>query len=316
MPYDKGLHELGDACFAYLQPDGSWGWSNAGLVVGDGASLLVDTLFDLRLTAEMLDAMAPSHDRRADRHAAQHPRQRRPLLRQPAGRRCGDRRVGGDRARDVRSAAGDAARAEHGAGRGRRAVPSLLRRVRLRRHRRDDADPHVQRSARRGGRRASGRADRGRPGAHARRHHRLRARREDGLHRRHPVHRRHAHRVGRPAVELGGGVRPDAGHGHRHRRARPRSAHRQGRRRGRCATTSRSSTAPPAHVTPPASTRGTRPATSRARSAPARSSAAGASSVASRQRRHRVPLARPGYVAPNVVEQFRRMAELEGFTAS
>lgn len=55
--YTKGLHELGDACFAYLQPDGSWGWSNAGLVVGDGASLLVDTLFDLPLTAEMLASM-------------------------------------------------------------------------------------------------------------------------------------------------------------------------------------------------------------------------------------------------------------------
>jgi cyclase len=57
MPYDKGLHELGDACFAYLQPDGSWGWSNAGLIAGDGMSLLVDTLFDLHLTAEMLEAM-------------------------------------------------------------------------------------------------------------------------------------------------------------------------------------------------------------------------------------------------------------------
>ena len=57
--YSKGLHDLGDGCFAYLQPDGSWGWSNAGLVVGDGASLLVDTLFDLRLTAEMLEAMSP-----------------------------------------------------------------------------------------------------------------------------------------------------------------------------------------------------------------------------------------------------------------
>ena len=59
MPYDKGLHELGDACFAYLQPDGSWGWSNAGLVVGYGASLLVDTLFDLHLTREMLATMTP-----------------------------------------------------------------------------------------------------------------------------------------------------------------------------------------------------------------------------------------------------------------
>ena len=57
--YQQGLHELGDGCHAYLQPDGSWGWSNAGLVVGDGASLLVDTLFDLHLTAEMLEAMRP-----------------------------------------------------------------------------------------------------------------------------------------------------------------------------------------------------------------------------------------------------------------
>ena len=58
MGYTKGLHDLGDGCYAYLQPDGGWGWSNAGLIVGDGASLLVDTLFDLALTAEMLDAMA------------------------------------------------------------------------------------------------------------------------------------------------------------------------------------------------------------------------------------------------------------------
>ena len=56
--YSRGLHELGNGCFGYLQPDGSWGWSNAGLVVGDGASLLVDTLFDLKLTAEMLRSMA------------------------------------------------------------------------------------------------------------------------------------------------------------------------------------------------------------------------------------------------------------------
>jgi glyoxylase-like metal-dependent hydrolase (beta-lactamase superfamily II) len=55
--YTKGLHEVGSGCFAYLQPDGSWGWSNAGLVCDAGESLLVDTLFDLRLTREMLDAM-------------------------------------------------------------------------------------------------------------------------------------------------------------------------------------------------------------------------------------------------------------------
>lgn len=55
--YSLGLHEVGEGCFAYLQPDGGWGYSNAGLVVGDGASLLVDTLFDLKLTAAMLNSM-------------------------------------------------------------------------------------------------------------------------------------------------------------------------------------------------------------------------------------------------------------------
>lgn len=55
--YSKGLHELGDTLWAYLQPSGTWGYSNAGLVSGDGHSLLVDTLFDLKLTREMLDEM-------------------------------------------------------------------------------------------------------------------------------------------------------------------------------------------------------------------------------------------------------------------
>jgi glyoxylase-like metal-dependent hydrolase (beta-lactamase superfamily II) len=55
--YNRGLHEVGNGLYAYLQPDGSWGWSNAGLVVDGDATLLVDTLFDLRLTGEMLDEM-------------------------------------------------------------------------------------------------------------------------------------------------------------------------------------------------------------------------------------------------------------------
>jgi glyoxylase-like metal-dependent hydrolase (beta-lactamase superfamily II) len=59
VAYEKGLHELGDGLFAYLQPDGGWGWSNAGLITADGTSLLVDTLYDLRLTREMLSTMAP-----------------------------------------------------------------------------------------------------------------------------------------------------------------------------------------------------------------------------------------------------------------
>ena len=55
--YERGLHDLGNGCWAWLQPDGSWGWSNAGLIRDGDASLLVDTLFDLKLTREMLDAM-------------------------------------------------------------------------------------------------------------------------------------------------------------------------------------------------------------------------------------------------------------------
>jgi glyoxylase-like metal-dependent hydrolase (beta-lactamase superfamily II) len=55
--FSKGLHEIGQGCWAWLQPDGSWGFSNAGLVTDGEASLLVDTLFDLKLTGEMLDAM-------------------------------------------------------------------------------------------------------------------------------------------------------------------------------------------------------------------------------------------------------------------
>ena len=63
VAYEKGLHELGDGLHAYLQPDGTWGWSNAGLISADGTSLLVDTLFDLELTREMLDAMAAVTER-------------------------------------------------------------------------------------------------------------------------------------------------------------------------------------------------------------------------------------------------------------
>jgi 2-keto-4-pentenoate hydratase/2-oxohepta-3-ene-1,7-dioic acid hydratase in catechol pathway/glyoxylase-like metal-dependent hydrolase (beta-lactamase superfamily II) len=63
IPYTRGLHEVADRVWAWILPDGGFGWSNAGLVAGDGASLLVDTLFDLPLTREMLNAMAPITDR-------------------------------------------------------------------------------------------------------------------------------------------------------------------------------------------------------------------------------------------------------------
>jgi glyoxylase-like metal-dependent hydrolase (beta-lactamase superfamily II) len=52
-----GLHSLGNGVYAWLAPDGSWGWSNAGLIADGEESLLVDTLFDLDLTRTMLRTM-------------------------------------------------------------------------------------------------------------------------------------------------------------------------------------------------------------------------------------------------------------------
>jgi glyoxylase-like metal-dependent hydrolase (beta-lactamase superfamily II) len=62
LDYAKGLADLGNGCHAWMLPDGSWGWSNAGLITGSGTSLLVDTLFDLSLTREMLAGITPVTD--------------------------------------------------------------------------------------------------------------------------------------------------------------------------------------------------------------------------------------------------------------
>ncbi len=51
------LHQVGSGSWAWLQRDGSWGWSNAGLVTDGEASLLVDTLYDLHCTERMLTAL-------------------------------------------------------------------------------------------------------------------------------------------------------------------------------------------------------------------------------------------------------------------
>lgn len=55
--YTQGLHDLGNGSWAYLQPDGTWGWSNAGLIESQGETLLVDTLMGVKITADMLSAM-------------------------------------------------------------------------------------------------------------------------------------------------------------------------------------------------------------------------------------------------------------------
>ena len=60
--FDGGLHEVGDRCWAWLQPNGGLGESNAGLLVGDGESLLIDTLWDERLTQRMLAGLADARE--------------------------------------------------------------------------------------------------------------------------------------------------------------------------------------------------------------------------------------------------------------
>jgi glyoxylase-like metal-dependent hydrolase (beta-lactamase superfamily II) len=60
--FEAGVRDLGNGCFAYLQPDGGWGLSNSGLVTDSGEALLVDTMFDLPHTRAMLDDFARASD--------------------------------------------------------------------------------------------------------------------------------------------------------------------------------------------------------------------------------------------------------------
>lgn len=57
--YPAGLYELAPGVLAWMVPNGSWGEANAGLVVGEGQSLLIDTLWDVQTTQQMLAAMQP-----------------------------------------------------------------------------------------------------------------------------------------------------------------------------------------------------------------------------------------------------------------
>jgi glyoxylase-like metal-dependent hydrolase (beta-lactamase superfamily II) len=57
-PFTQGVHDIGNGVYGYVQPDGTWGWSNAGLVVSDGETLLIDTLMSVPLTRTMLEEFA------------------------------------------------------------------------------------------------------------------------------------------------------------------------------------------------------------------------------------------------------------------
>lgn len=59
--FAEGLYRIADNSYAWMVPNGSWGESNAGLIVGRDESLLIDTLWDVPKTQAMLDTMAPYH---------------------------------------------------------------------------------------------------------------------------------------------------------------------------------------------------------------------------------------------------------------
>src|SRR6185312_14348158 len=133
--YERGLAEVGEGILAYLQPDGGWGWSNAGLVSDGEATLLIDTLFDLHLTEAMLAEMrraVPAAERigtLVNTHAN--------------GDHCyGNQLLAG--AGGTRIIASEASAADGHAG---RVLPALLRRVRLQRHRAGGPRREVQRRA-------------------------------------------------------------------------------------------------------------------------------------------------------------------------
>jgi glyoxylase-like metal-dependent hydrolase (beta-lactamase superfamily II) len=57
IPYSAGLHRLAPNTFGYLQPPGTWGYSNSGLVADATEAVLIDTQFTLPLTRTLLTAV-------------------------------------------------------------------------------------------------------------------------------------------------------------------------------------------------------------------------------------------------------------------
>ena len=185
----------------------------------------------------------------ADPPALQHPRRRRPLVRQRAARSCRcDDRVRSGRRPDARRAALDAD--PHGArrrcrraaregpdaaGSGGDARPRRLQRaalpLRVQGDRATGARPIVRRPGRARCRRAHGRARIRRPRTHRRRCDRLAAGRQDRLRRRHPLQRRHADHVGGTGRQLDRRPRSDREPRPPDRDRRPRPDRRPRRRR-------------------------------------------------------------------------------------
>ena len=64
-PFTHGLHDLGKGCFAWLQPDGGWGFSNSGLIADGGeigwvAKLQLDPTLETAIFATPVGDSSPS----------------------------------------------------------------------------------------------------------------------------------------------------------------------------------------------------------------------------------------------------------------
>ena len=248
--YRGGLAEVGPGVHAWLQPNGLLGESNAALVVGDGASLLIDTLWDPRLTRRMLAAMAPliraapietlvnTHSDGdhwwgnqevkgaeiiATEAAAAVMEDESPAEMKRFGALAGALRLAGS-LRFPYPRRGDIAAIA--AYTGAALAPFAFDEVRL------VSPTRTPGEARPRGRRPRGSPDRGRPRAHPGRPDRLGAGRPDRDRGRHPLHRRHPDHVGGAARALGGGARAPARARRRAIRARARPGLRSRQRCG------------------------------------------------------------------------------------
>jgi cyclase len=54
--FTGGMTQVAHNTWAWLQPNGDWSESNAGLIAGEGSAALIDTAWDLSLTRRILDA--------------------------------------------------------------------------------------------------------------------------------------------------------------------------------------------------------------------------------------------------------------------
>jgi cyclase len=57
--FKRGLYQLADGVYAWMQPNGTWGESNSGIISSKGETLVFDSLFDLAMTNTMIKAMEP-----------------------------------------------------------------------------------------------------------------------------------------------------------------------------------------------------------------------------------------------------------------